>query len=74
MVSICRDELDRLKGCAFVAHCSRETQELHHRLRIRGRACCFYVMMANKTGITPTLEREGPPAAIPPRKVFGYDD
>lgn len=47
-VSICRDRLDRLKPCAFIGNCSRETQELHHRLNLRGRACCFYVLSVER--------------------------
>lgn len=66
VASVCRDEVDRLKPCPFITHCSMETQQLHHRLGIRGAACCFYKLLSDKLGLRPVV-RELP-------KVFGYDD
>lgn len=47
-VSICRDRLDRLKPCVFITHCHRARQELHHKHNLRGRDCCFYVLLCQK--------------------------
>lgn len=58
-ISICRDRLDRLKPCVFIGNCHRSRQELHHRLGIRGRDCCFYVLSVERVlNPPPDAERE----------------
>lgn len=46
--SICRDRLDRLKPCCYIAHCHEPRQSLHHKYGLRGRDCWAYVLLSQK--------------------------